>query len=300
MNKTDIPIAQLVQRIQKQYPQSWKSVKPKMFKNVEKWHDYRRIYLRHVFALGMVKGEMMVGIEKDKLLDAYLHWHLQKSFNTPIFFVDNFLMDAVLQTDPIDFDWKTMRLPFPSFNFVLTEKALQINNRDVAIIRVSRFSGKELNEISADFGHSSAKTNITKIFQIYLETDNGDAYHKNLCEWMPGAIPKATHEIDQKTKELLDRMPGIIFNLLFAMAARPEYVETGKKIGVHKKSQSELWTPNIIGRTYQIKRAKGESIGSHNSPRLHWRRGHFRRQKCGFARLDEKIIWIEPVMVGTK
>lgn len=38
--------------------------------------------------------------------------------------------------------------------------------------------------------------------------------------------------------------------------------------------------------------------GTHASPRLHWRRGHIRRQKYGRGRCAEKLIWVAPVLVG--
>jgi len=38
--------------------------------------------------------------------------------------------------------------------------------------------------------------------------------------------------------------------------------------------------------------------GTHASPRLHWRRGHVRRQPYGTGRGQRKLIWIEPVLVG--
>lgn len=101
--------------------------------------------------------------------------------------------------------------------------------------------------------------------------------------------------------ELLHEITQIVFNILFVMNARPEYVERGAKQGIHKKNHSEIWTPNVIGAKYQIKTVKSkdaEPSGFHK--RIHWRRGHYRLQKYGVGLTQEKRIWIEPVLVGGK
>lgn len=38
--------------------------------------------------------------------------------------------------------------------------------------------------------------------------------------------------------------------------------------------------------------------GTHASPRLHWRRGHFRNQAYGVKHSERKVIWIEPTLIG--
>lgn len=90
----------------------------------------------------------------------------------------------------------------------------------------------------------------------------------------------------------------LLLNLLLAISMRPELVERdGKRVRTIKNGPArEEWTPNWIGRTYRVQRADGD--GTHASPRLHWRRGHYRRQPCGTGRKEHKIIWLEPCLVG--
>jgi hypothetical protein len=92
----------------------------------------------------------------------------------------------------------------------------------------------------------------------------------------------------------------LLLNLFYAMAARPEYVEGGSRVGTHKKSGAEIWTPNLIGRKYQSKSDPNMETGTHISPRMHWRRGHFRHQAYGVGRMEHKIIWIEPMLIGAR
>jgi hypothetical protein len=93
---------------------------------------------------------------------------------------------------------------------------------------------------------------------------------------------------------------NIVLNSLLVMLARPELVEhDGHRVRTMKKGKDparEEWTPNWLGRTYRIQRADGD--GTHASPRLHWRRGHFRQQPCGAGGKERKTIWLEPVLVG--
>jgi hypothetical protein len=81
--------------------------------------------------------------------------------------------------------------------------------------------------------------------------------------------------------------------------ARPQKIKKGNRI------QEELWSPNLLGWSYRAHREKPKSEvphGTHASPRMHWRRGHFRNQPYGPKPWTEmtpkKLIWIEPVLVN--
>ncbi len=55
--------------------------------------------------------------------------------------------------------------------------------------------------------------------------------------------------------------------------------------------------PIWIGRDYQPQ-VLGRSHGSHSSPRLHWRRGHWKRVAFGEGRMERRWQWIEPTLVN--
>ena len=59
------------------------------------------------------------------------------------------------------------------------------------------------------------------------------------------------------------------------------------------------YTGNLIGWRYQPLRAE-QPAGTQASPRLHWRRGHIRRQAHGLGRAERKLIWIEPMLIGMR
>lgn len=101
-------------------------------------------------------------------------------------------------------------------------------------------------------------------------------------------------------KAFLDQINAFVIKLVFAMAARPQYLEreflerpAKFKNGVIVRD--ELWHPNILGQNYQ---ASSSGDGTHASPRLHWRRGHFHTVSHGKGRTLKRLDWFEPVMVG--
>jgi hypothetical protein len=55
--------------------------------------------------------------------------------------------------------------------------------------------------------------------------------------------------------------------------------------------------PIWIGKDYKPQMI-GKSHGSHASPRLHWRRGHWKRVAVGEGRRDRRWHWIEPTLVN--
>ena len=102
-------------------------------------------------------------------------------------------------------------------------------------------------------------------------------------------------------RSFLDRINAFVIKLVFAMAARPQYLERESvqrpaKVKKGVVVRDELWNPNVLGRNYQV--AEPAEGGSHASPRIHWRRGHFHTVSHGKGRLLKRLDWFEPVMVG--
>src|SRR6266540_1226772 len=99
--------------------------------------------------------------------------------------------------------------------------------------------------------------------------------------------------------EFLRQCRALVFGLLLAMDARSQLVSYGRREGKQsKKNRREFWTPNIIGRGFKVGRQSSGEKESHASPRLHWRRGHFRAQRHGTGLQQVKTIWLEPMLVG--
>jgi hypothetical protein len=111
-------------------------------------------------------------------------------------------------------------------------------------------------------------------------------------------------DISKNEIQFNGEMARIVFNLLLIMQERPHYIEAGKKVGWHKKRNSELWSPNVIGRPYVITRSRekfhteADGTITRNSPRTHWRRGHYHTYNVGAGRATKQLKWIEPILVN--
>lgn len=95
------------------------------------------------------------------------------------------------------------------------------------------------------------------------------------------------------------KMNSLALSLLMIMSARPDLVEAGtetRKARVKRGVERDaLWSPNWLGRTYKARR---EGLGgTHASPRMHWRLGHWRKQPHGPGRTQRRDTWIEGVLV---
>lgn len=57
-------------------------------------------------------------------------------------------------------------------------------------------------------------------------------------------------------------------------------------------------TLRIIDRHEPTEEESSSPKGSHASPRMHWRQGHFHTYKVGEGRQDKKVNWVAPVLVN--
>lgn len=105
----------------------------------------------------------------------------------------------------------------------------------------------------------------------------------------------------------------LLLNLFCLKAARDHLFTDGEVIGTAPrtgqgfgvkpvKGANEIWSPNWIGRGYEIKKSQPRELkegeqSSRHSPRTHWRSGHQKRVACGVGRTERRIVWIEPTLV---
>jgi hypothetical protein len=101
-------------------------------------------------------------------------------------------------------------------------------------------------------------------------------------------------------KDFLNDLGCILFATFLALEARPALLSHGQKLRPASVLRShEWWSPNIIGKGYRPRQAQPEGEpGHHASPRMHWRRGHFRSQAHGSQRAERKTIWLEPMLIA--
>jgi len=92
---------------------------------------------------------------------------------------------------------------------------------------------------------------------------------------------------------------ALFVNMCFYMVSTPEQVDKPTIEGRHKKNGAKIdwWHPRWVAKRYRLNRP--ETANSvHASPRMHWRRGHWRGQRFGEKRKEVKQVWIEPILVN--
>lgn len=108
-------------------------------------------------------------------------------------------------------------------------------------------------------------------------------------------------------REFQNKVTAFAVKLMLALTARPNIIKTGPlarperfKKGVRRDA---LWHPNLVGWDYRaVRQDSGAPTGTHASPRMHWRKGHWRNQPYGPKPWSEttakKLLWIEPVLIN--
>lgn len=236
----------------------------------------------------------------------------------PLFFVGKNFLEAIKQTEFQDeIDWINMPLPFEEGAMVLP---------------LEGFRHPELGDLGYIVWSRVAKDHITPRLSPKfppLTTMGGPALH--ICSYYPehrawmhttleatrnpktrinnlfclpsGEIPEGLNENEDRPLTMDDHAAAekagtIMFGSFLAIAARPDILTKEVREYPSVKSKAQFWHPNYIGQFYKTENRGGEH--PHGSPRLHWRRGHFRNQVCGVGRAARKIIWLEPCLVAAE
>jgi hypothetical protein len=305
-------------------PDVFRMFYPRVYNNVGQWHSPKLV------AAGfteMLWGLRQIGIGEDSPTAYRLAYPGMRPFikhRAPLFFLAPDLLKAVQQTDFKDeINWSEMPLPYEQGILVLPKDGLvHETDGECAFIFWNRlkkgdwpgpFPYMPTLEIGFDVfsfmgympyvnplwvhGNLTSTKRPTVKFGEFFYRPEFDDYYK-----MP---VKGLFDSDLSTdeSEYLENMARVLFGTLMAINARPELVSLGqleKKVQPKKdRPAREFWTPNIIGANYRLQRHEPAG-GTHASPRIHWRRGHFRQQPYGTGRTLRKTIWMEPMLVGAE
>lgn len=93
---------------------------------------------------------------------------------------------------------------------------------------------------------------------------------------------------------------SVAIQSILLLSSREELVSGNGSHGSLKSpsNSKKLSDPRWLGRFYKSQRTRHSKGGSHASPVLHWRAGHWRQQPVGEGRRHRKTIWVEPTVVG--
>jgi hypothetical protein len=305
---------------------------PRVYENTGRYHSPK--LCAAAMACAVIETER-VGLERTPVAYRLLMMGMADlvAHQVPMFFIAPDLLEAVMRTDfHEDINWLEMKLPYETGIFILPRGALpHPTDGDTGMILWSRSPKGPMRPVP--FGGIAAPELANTAFilesmipesMIWYNSTLSAAQRPtmrlhNLFYRQPGeAVPKGEKaswmddDLDEKDAGYLEKVGVIAFGTLMAMNARPELVERSrliKRVGKAEKAK-EFWSPNVIGAKYKAKRevpklagdgtfafAQAEH-GTHASPRLHWRRGHFRMHAYGAGYKLRKQLWIEPVLVG--
>jgi len=305
---------------------------PRIYENTGRYHSPRQCA---AFLANSVAESLNIGYRhaptSHKILMPALEQMSRRRM--PLLFLAPDLVEAVQRTDfHDDIDWTEMHLPYEQGIFILPRGAFRHpEDGDVSMIVWMRLQPGDYPP--PDPGIPVISINSLSMAILALCPENCIWYDScinssnrptirlnNLFYRQPGetyplrAVGFFDSDLSEKDQEFLEKMGTITFGTFLAMHARPELVEHGKLLRrVGKAGQArEFWSPNIVGPRYRLKKevprivggrfvsATTRETGSHASPRLHWRRGHFRNQAHGAGRRERKTIWIEPMLIGAE
>lgn len=237
----------------------------------------------------------------------------------PLMFLAPQLVEAIKRTDfQDDINWTTLHLPYEHGIFVLPKGSfVHPTDGDVGFVIYSRVVGDKSYR-SPILGLPSVVPDCSAFALIACCPSTGIWFDSNLSARFRPTLKlrnlfytagdeeapkmpmtsKFDYPLEKHDASFLEDLGVLVFGTLMAMNARPSLSIPGKHIRTVTKQdrKSEFWSPNIIGGKYQ---PRHDSLGgTHASPRMHWRRGHFRDQPFGVGNLERKTIWIEPMLVS--
>jgi hypothetical protein len=221
------------------------------------------------------------------------------------------LAHALEQTAPPGrISWPTVPLPLEAGVLMLPEGALvHPEYGDAAYICWARmtaghfvkpwFASGGAGTINSTFGLMVSFPKPGALLHELLDIDGHSELDLKDLGWMDGSPDSTGPELDPRTPvddTAMKRATHLLFATFAVMTARPELLEAGRRTGKATRHGEDWWSPTLIGPRYRYQRV--DHGGTHASPRLHWRRGHWREQAIGAGRKEHKTLWIEPTLIS--
>jgi|SRR5579859_398344 len=299
---------ELACRAERRFPQLWRISYPRMYGGVGAYHSPRELATHLVSVLAAYGDTKM---QDEALASDALCASKLVELQVPMFFISPTLLAAIQQTRPPDeVAWPETPLPFHTAAFMLPRGALRHSSEGEASYLVySRWTKDETVPIAGTKKVVTVGDDIFYLQTACLESTPAGFQRSyvrrktpvlNLmdldtmgCQTSDGSLSLVGDD-----KDFMNAVVSLTFGILLVMLARPQLVERGHATGSRTKHTVETWSPNVIGARYQVLRQGGEHCGI--SPRMHWRRGHWRSQPYGPGHGLRRDQWIEPMLVAVE
>lgn len=295
---------------EKHLPLNWRVAYPRIYSEIKDYYSPKRLaawlmsstVLAAIGQLQHPKSSTTATVQEGIVTIFSLAQH----YSIPQLFVGRELLEAVRRTDvPKDLKWWETKFPFPAgFLYLPKDSIKSPDGYDVAYIGWAFLGPEQFAPSSSRRAHAlqiavkiqdGIGTTYTKV--IDSERDP-DLFDLNMESVSPDEDPYSL-PMNETEDKFIAWMTRLTISILMIPSAREELFERERRDKVVRKGDyiREFWTPNYIGRKYLYQKTSETKGGSHQSPRAHWRRGHYRNQKFGKELLQSKIIWIEPTLV---
>lgn len=234
----------------------------------------------------------------------------------PVWWIGKDLVEALQATDlPPGLRFADVPYPLPSFALILPRGLIKDGEGgDVEYIQCN------VTPVEEDLKYHRGLFTVSTMVSFNpagAPSKPGPAYHNT--EFLDDAIVQAFQGINERPilsygyaehvdgdTDMVKRIARVAISASFLLASRPDLVEAQEnpirrvRSSLHGGGKVPLQSLRWLGRTYRtIRPSPVPGQGTHASPRLHWRRGHWRDQRIGEGRKQRKIVWIQPVLVGS-
>lgn len=252
----------------------------------------------------------------------------------PTWWVGAELFTALTETTPpVNIRWQDIKWPFPAIQFMLPIKeSRKIFKRNVPCIAGSTGPAREIiklpinnrgvsHEMCLAPSHPETMASVIIMGSCYHltgEIDGTLSVHAPVVDnftvgkLMTGEWPCGFEVGDgvsyiEGDKERLDLIISVFVQLLMLLSMKTDVLVSGGDCivgaqtsgkGEHKKIiKPSLFATRWVGKHYK-RPAKEHQGGTHASPEMHLRAGHWRDQRVGKGRTEIKPTWIEPVWIN--
>jgi hypothetical protein len=259
-------------------------------------------------------------------------------YQMPTYFVSRELCEALLRTEaPEDMLFEEIMMPMPAMRFILPEDfsveyfGWPTPYITAAMVPAGYRADTPIKLFSAPVRGVDVQNPKTHFNATMLDWEDGYPMHydsrapvnyriKDLLNAPTELFDRNplldAHQDPKRDKFVVDRLTTLAVNIILGMTAEPELISRERILRPTKKAgktvlRRALWRPNIIGEHFRITYEKSLAPGTHRSPHVHWRNGHWRNQRHGpFVAMptpeqpDRKLpqfvkrLWIKPVFVG--
>jgi hypothetical protein len=214
-------------------------------------------------------------------------------YDYPFYVVGKKMMEAALQTKPIDeWDFQAFPLPFPCMTFLLP-KGTRFENEPMSHIVVFQWSKDPEETVQRSTVFIGGNGAFLPFLGVHRTDENGK---------LPVATAARSTETcsAEKSEAVALSIMQLALNLVGIMYARKELVEDDRVLRVVGKRQTVVKRPRMVGSSYTYKTVSAKSEPTGRSVTSHWRKAHWHTVSYGPGHSLKRLDWFEPVFVSSK